>query len=209
MENKFDRSHYPRQEPENLVIGDRWVWRRDDIATVYSPDDYSLSYEFNIVDGSTSVNFTLSATEADSNYFIEIPSTTTTNYSAGNYHWFCYITRSSDSERLVLDEGYSKLIENYATTSSDVRSHAKVVLDAIEAVIENRATIDQSSMSIAGRSLTRLTIDELLTLRDRYKAEHLRELRKSRVRNKQSSGAEIRVRFGTHDDLKNITDLSK
>ena len=50
-------------------------------------------------------------------------------------------------------------------------------LDSLEAVISNRANIDQSSMSIAGRSLSRMSVDELLTFRNRYKAEYLKEIK--------------------------------
>ena len=54
--------------------------------------------------------------------------------------------------------------------------HVRRVIDAIEAVIERRATKDQKSYSIDGRSLERTPIDELLLLRDRYRAEWQRLL---------------------------------
>ena len=195
MANKFDRTNYPTQEPYQLQLGDRWVWVRKDLNNDYDTDDYSLSYEFNIVDGSTAINFTITATEANDNYYVEVPSTTTANYTKGNYQWYAYITRTSDSERIMIDDGYTEIVDNYATTSSDVRSHAKTCLDAIEAVIENRASIDQQSMSIAGRSLSRMSIDDLLSFRNYYKAEYLKELKKARAKNNSATGNIIRVRF--------------
>lgn len=195
MANKFDRTNYPTQEPYQLQLGDRWVWVREDLNNDYDTDDYSLSYEFNIVDGSTAVNFTITATEANDKYYVEVGSSTTANYTKGNYHWYAYITRSSDSERIMIDEGYTEIVDNYATTSSDIRSHAKTCLDAIEAVIENRASIDQQSMSIAGRSLSRMSIDDLLSFRNYYKAEYLKEVKKQRAKNQSASGNIIRVRF--------------
>ena len=111
-------------------------------------------------------------------------------------NWVSYITRSSDSARVKLEEGFVEIQDNYATTSASVRSHAKIVLDALEAVIENRSTMDQSSMSIAGRSLSRLSIDELITFRDRYKAEYLKEVKQLRIKNKRGSGNTIKVNFG-------------
>jgi len=208
MSNKFDRSNYPKQEPEMLVVGDRWTWRRDDLANTYDPSLYSLTYEFHRDQGGGgSHTFTLTATEADSNYFIEIASSTTASYTKDEYMWDAYITRTSDSQRIRVDYGRSELVDNLASTTADLRSHAKKVLDAIEAVIENRASMDQSSMSIAGRSLSRMTIDELLQFRDRYKAEYLREVKKDRVRNKKPSGNEILVSFGKKTYYDNITDL--
>jgi len=193
MANKFDSTNYPISEPNELQLGDFWAWKRTDLSTDYPTASYSLSYEFNLVDGSTAANFTLTATESNDEYIIEVSNTT--SYTSGEYNWVSYITRSSDSARIKLSEGFTEIQENYATTTSSVRSHAKKVLDAIEAVIENRATMDQSSMSIAGRSLSRLTIDELLQFRDRYKAEYLKEVKKARIKNKKDSGNTIKIRF--------------
>ena len=67
--------------------------------------------------------------------------------------------------------------------------------------------MDQSSMSIAGRSLSRMSIDELLTFKDRYKAEWLKEVKMARIKNNQGSGNTIKVNFGSSSN-KNITDLT-
>ncbi len=193
MANKFDSTYYPTSEPNELQLGDFWAWKKTDLSDDYPTASYSLSYEFNLVDGSTAANFTLTATESNNEYIIETSSTT--SYTAGEYNWVSYITRSSDSARIKLSEGFTEIQQNYATTTSSVRSHAKKVLDAIEAVIENRATMDQSSMSIAGRSLSRLTVDELMTFRNRYKTEYLKEVKQARIKNKKDSGNSIKVRF--------------
>jgi len=193
MANKFDSANYPTKEPTELQLGDFWAWKRTDLSVDYSTTAYSLSYEFNLVDGSTASNFTLTATEANNEYIIETSSTT--SFTKGEYNWIAYITRSSDLVRVKIGEGYTEIQDNYATTAASVRSHSKKVLDAIEAVIENRATMDQSSMSIAGRSLSRLTVDELMTFRDRYKVEYLKEIKKARIQNNKDSGNNIKVRF--------------
>ena len=193
MSNKVDSTNYPSQVPTELQLGDFWAWKREDLSQDYPVADYSLSYEFNLVDGATASNFTLTATESGDTYIIE--ASNTSSYTKGNYNWVSYITRTSDSARVKLEEGFVEVQDNYATTSASVRSHAKIVLDSIEAVIENRANIDQSSMSIAGRSLSRMSIDELMTFRDRYKAEYLKEVRLTRIKNKQGSGTTIKTRF--------------
>ena len=199
MSNIFDRANYPSQEPEILVVGDYWAWRRDDLASDYPVDSYSLSYEFHHdAGGGGSHKFTINAIEADGNYFIEVPSATTADYIIGDHVWSAYITRTSDSERIRVDYGRTEITFNLADTNADTRSHAKKVLDSIEAVIEGRATIDQSSMSIAGRSLSRLSIDELLLFRDRYKAEYLKEIKLARIRNKKGSGNTIKAKFGSY-----------
>ena len=196
MSNLFDRANYPTQEPDTIVIGDRLVWRRDDIADTYPTSTFALTYEFHKDSGGGgSHQFEITATEADSTYFIEVGSSTTASYTDGDYIWNAYITRSADSERIRIDTGRSTVVLNLANTNADLRSHAKKVLDNIEAVLENRASIDQSSFSIAGRSLSRMSIDELLTFRDRYHAEYLEEIKKARIKNKQRSGNTIEVKF--------------
>lgn len=196
MANLFDRANYPTQEPDLLVVGDRWVWRRPDLVAYYPTADYALTYEFHEDSGGGgSHKFSITATETSTDYIIEIASATTANYQTGDYHWYAFITRTSDSERIAVDDGYAKIELNFADTNADHRSHAKKVLDAIEATIEGRASQDQMSYSIAGRSLSRMSIDDLLKFRDRYKAEYNLELKKWRIKNKQDTGNTIKVRF--------------
>lgn len=196
MANLFDRANYPTQEPDELVIGDRWTWRRPDIAATYDPADYALTYRFHHDDGGGgSHKFLITATETSNDYIIEVPSATTAGYNSLQYKWYAFITRTSDSQRIAVDDGYTYLVENYATTNADLRSHTKKVLDAIEATIEGRASQDQMSYSIAGRSLSRMSVDDLLKFRDRYRAEYNEELKKARIKNKQDTGNTIKVRF--------------
>ena len=205
MSNLFDSINFPTTEPIELQLGDFWAWKRVDLSTDYPTDAYSLSYEFNLNEGATASNFTLTASEANDEYIISTSSTT--SYTKGTYNWIAYITKTANSARIKIGEGFTEIQENYATTSASVRSHAKIVLDAVEAVIENRATMDQSSMSIAGRSLSRMSIDELMTFRDRYKTEYLKELKISRIKNKKGSGNTVKVKFGSSETF-NPTDLT-
>ena len=46
MSNAFDRTNYPTQEPDTIVVGDRLLWRRDDLADTYPTSAYALTYEF-------------------------------------------------------------------------------------------------------------------------------------------------------------------
>ena len=195
MSNIFDRVNYPTQEPDTLVVGDRWVWRRDDLVSDYPLDEYALEYRF-IEDSTGNTNaFTIAATEAESTYLVEVASAVTASLTAGDYQWAAFIIRSSDNQRVVIDQGRTEILPNLQNTTADLRSHAKKVLDAIEAVLENRASQDQMSYSIAGRSLSRMSIDDLMTFRNRYRAEYLREIKLARIKNKQDSGNTIKVRF--------------
>ena len=198
MSNLFDRDNYPTQEPDLLVTGDRFAWQRPDLVSNYPLADYTMTYHFSQDSGGGGTHhFTLSSTEADNNYYFEKPSSETTSLVAGDWKWQLYAIRTSDSQRITIDYGITKFSLGELDTNNDLRTHAKKVLDAIEAVIEGRATIDQSSFSLGGRSLSRMSVDELMTFRDRYKAEYLKEVKLARIRNKQGSGNTIKVNFGS------------
>lgn len=199
MSNKFDSTNYPSNVPSVLQLGDFWAWKKSNLASDYPTADYSLSYEFNLIDGATPANFTIGTTESGDEYIVA--TSNTSSYTKGEYNWVEYITRTSDNARIKLSEGFTEIQDNYATTSASVRSHAKIVLDAVKAVIENRATMDQSSMSIAGRSLSRMSIDELFTLKDRYQAEYNKEVKQARIANGQGSGNTIKVKFGSQKTI--------
>ena len=199
MSNKFDSANFPTEVPDELQLGDFWSWKKDNLASDYPTADYSLSYEFNLIDGATASNFTLTATESNDEYIIS--TSDTGSYTKGEYNWVSYITRTSDSARVKIAEGYIEIQDNYATTSASVRSHAKIVLDAVKAVIENRATMDQSSMSIAGRSLSRMSISELYELKDRAQRDYNAEVKKAAIKNGKSSKTTILTKFGSSNTI--------
>ena len=187
MSNVFDSANYPGEVPAILKKGGYWAWKKSDLASDYPLTSYSLKYKFNLISGSTASNFTVNATESDDSYIFEVSSTS--SQTAGEYKWEAIIVRDSDSIESVIKDGYLNIIDDA------VRSHTKVVLDSITAVIEGRATMDQSSMSIGNRSLSRLSIDELFEFRDSYEKRWEIEKKRSRVKNGLPSGNTIGVKF--------------
>ena len=206
MANLFDSTNYPNFVPAELKKGDNWNWKNESLGSDYDNSLYTLKYEFNLIDGSTNVNFQITATTDGSDYKVEVPHTTTANYTAGEYNWIANIHRNSGG-RIKVGEGYATIQDDYATTSTSVRSFAKEMLDAIEAVALNRASMDQSSMSIAGRSLSRMSIDELMSFRDRFRTEYLQEVKEARAKNNKGTGNNIKIRFGNSKHF-NPTDLT-
>jgi hypothetical protein len=165
------------------------------LVSDYPLADYALEYRFTEDSTGNANAFTIAATEADSTYLVEIASAVTANLVAGDYQWAAFIIRSSDSQRVVVDQGRTEILPNLQNTTADLRSHAKICLDNIQAVLENRASQDQMSYSIAGRSLSRMSIDDLMTFRNRYRAEYLKEIKLARIKNKQDTGNTIKARF--------------
>ena len=77
----------------------------------------------------------------------------------------------------------------------DGRSHARRVLDAIEATLEGRATDDAVEISIRGRTIKQTPVVELMKLRDVYKREVSAEAHADRLSQGLSDNRFRRVRF--------------
>ena len=196
MANLFDSENYPSNVPETLTVGDRWAWKREDIATDYIPTSYTLTYSFRLL-SSAATEITLASsviTESSTAYIVEVPSATTAAYTKGDYSYQEYITNAS-SQRVVVSSGYATLKANLDADSSDPRSHARVVFDALEAMLESRASIDQSSMSIAGRSLSRMTPEEIRDWYEYYRYKVNLEVKKDRISKGLATGSLIKARF--------------
>ncbi len=193
MGNAFDSANYPTTEPAVLVAGDRWLWKRTDLGADYPPASYALKYVLRRHD--TGAEIEITAGESGSDYLVEVASAVTALYAAGRYSWTAYIIRSSDSQRLRLGSGALDVVADRDTDAADPRSHARKVLDAIEAVIEKRATVDQQEYSIAGRSLKRTPVADLLVLRDRYRADVRAEELAERIKNGMGGGGRVLVRL--------------
>ena len=194
MANAFDSSNYPESEPTRLQAGDRWMWKRTDLATDYPTADYSLTYVARL-NGAGSTTFTLTSTETATEYLVEIPSATTASYTAGTYAWVLYITRTSDSERVELARGTWEVTANRATSTADPRSFARKALDAIEAYLADSNNVAAASYQINGRSLSRFSRADLYTERDRLKAEVLREENAEKLKRGLGVNSKISVRF--------------
>jgi hypothetical protein len=101
-------------------------------------------------------------------------------WQCGTYNWQAYVTYGTD--RRTIDTGTLVVKPNFAQeTSHDGRSKIKVALDAIDAVLESRASKDQEEYSIRGRSLKRTPIPELIKLRDYYAKMYEQEQRTDRL----------------------------
>ena len=181
--------------PDILYVGDNWLWKRD--LTDYPRADYTLTYSFRL-QSSTATEISLGSSvisESETSlYTINVPSATTTGYTKGDYTYQEYITNSS-SERLVLNKGVATVKSNLDADTGDPRSHNRIVFDALEATLENRASIDQMSMSIAGRSLSRMSPQELRDWFSHYKHLVINEDKVSRRSKGESTGNQVKVKF--------------
>jgi hypothetical protein len=167
----------PFGEPAALVIGDTWTWKRT--IGDYPAGTWTLRYYLRGVTGETSITATADGTD----HLVSVAAATTAAYQPGRYYWGAVVT--SGSERFSIGGGHFTVHPDPAKLGKgfDARSHARKVLEAIEAVIENRATKDQEEYTIGTRSLKRTPLEDLLKLRTDYRAEVAAELAADQLAN--------------------------
>lgn len=191
MANAFDSTEAPQGEPLEIVAGDFIQWKREDLTTDYPSASYTLKYSARLQGtGTTEIEIT-----GGTDHLVQVSSSVTALYTAGTYSWQAYITRNSDSERILVASGYWDVLANSDESTADPRSHAEIMLNKIESLLEGKADSDVSSYSIAGRSLTKMTPEELLTWRNFYKAEVLRERQKEDIKLGRKTPTTVKVRF--------------
>ena len=77
----------------------------------------------------------------------------------------------------------------------DGRSHVKIVLDALEAVIQNKATKDHLKVTIGTRTIEQMSPQDIETWRAQYQAEYARELQAERTAKGLGSPRTIKARI--------------
>lgn len=194
MTNLFDTDNAPTLEPDQLVVGDRIVWRKTNLNSDYPSTEYSAAYVSRVSSGGGTHEFTVAGVADGNDYLFTITSVASADFDTGHHHWQLEITRTSDSERIVIATGSWDIITDL-DNNVDPRSHAEIMVDKIETVLQGRADADVASYSIQGRSLTKISPDELIKWRDYYKAEITMEHRKDHIKNGRATSATIKYRF--------------
>ena len=192
MANLF--TEIPEKEPVNFHKGETVVWKRTDLGTDYPVGSYAMSWTARL-ESNGGTSFSATVTEVDDYYKFTLDNSDTGGFTIGDYVWVLKVTQSSDSEERIIDTGMLSVKDNYFGSTGDTRSHAKIMVDKLESLIEGKADSDVSSYAIAGRSLNKLTPEELIRWRDYYKAEYNREVAEFRIGNSEGSGNMIKVRF--------------
>lgn len=196
MANLFDAANAPEGEPLEIVVGDFIQWKRSDFVADYPPSAYSAEYVARITGGGEN-EIKMAGTEpsGDDYYLFTVDSATSAAFSPGKYHWQLEITQTSSGNRIVIDTGDFEAIPDMDSNQADPRIHAEVMIDKIESILEGKADADVSSYSIAGRSITKMTFEELMAARDRYRAEVTKHNNRELIKRGKSNGSTIKVRF--------------
>lgn len=197
MANLFDAANAPEGEPTEIVVGDFVQWKRSDIADDYpTSSGFTAEYVARITGGgSTEIKLPQAAGSTDDYYLFTVSSETSAAFLPGLYHWQLEITQTSSGNRLVVDIGDFEAIPDMDSNQADPRIHAEIMVDKIETILQGKADSDVASYSIAGRSLTKLSFQELLDARDHYRREVVQHNNKELVKRGKKNGSTIQVRF--------------
>ena len=193
MANLFDVANAPTTEPERFSIGDFVQWKREDIVGDYPVATHSATWIARLASG-TNTEITVNATEASTYYLFTIASADSASFSEGHYHWQLEITETSSGNRIIIDTGTLD-IHYDLDDNVDPRSHAQIMIDKIESILQGKADADVASYSINGRSLTKMSFEDLISARDFYRKEYAKELQKERAAQGDNTGATVLVRF--------------
>lgn len=197
MANLFDAANAPEGEPTEIVVGDFLQWKRSDIAQDYpTSSGYTAEYVARITGGGASeIKLAQAAGSTDDYYLFSVSSVTSADFVPGRYHWQLEITETASGNRIVVDIGDFDAIPDMDNNQADPRIHAEIMLDKIETLLAGKADSDVASYSIAGRSLTKLSFQELLDARDKYRREVVQHNNAELVKRGKKNGSTIQVRF--------------
>lgn len=130
-------------------------------------DGYTLTYRLVRRDaGGTAIE--IIAVASGSDYEVNVAPATTAAWVAGKYTWAAYASKAL--ERHTVERGEIEIKPDPAAVTApyDDRSHARKTLDAIQALMEGRASVDQQEITLAGRSLKLMDPEDLLVWLDKY-----------------------------------------
>ena len=176
-------------EPAVIYSGASLKWKRAEDSTYSSANGYTtLLYEIYNKDAF----YTISETTTDgSEWTVEVASATTDDWDPGRYDWMVFATKTG--EKWLLAAGTVEIKK--VGIQQDGRSFWRRVRDALQATLENKATRDQISLSIAGRSIGRMSPQELNDWLDRATREVAKEDRAARVADGETPENIVRIEF--------------
>ena len=175
-------------EPAALIAGDTAKWLKT-LADYPASGGWVLSYE--LVNAAARISF--GSTALDRDHLVGVPAATTAAWAPGAYTWRARVSQAS--EVYTVGGGQMQVQPAFAT-ALDASSHARRTLEAINAVLEGRASSATAEYTIAGRSLKYIPLPELLALQSSYE----RKVRSEETAAKLAAGlgnpGRIYVRFG-------------
>jgi hypothetical protein len=156
----------PSYEPRSFRAGDTVTWEKS-FSDYPASESYVLKY-YLVKSGNQIV---LTSEPSGDDHLVTIAAADSVEYEAGRYFYQARIEKAA--EIFTVGEGVIEVKVSLAgaTTGFEWREHCEQALENIEAVLLNKATADNYSYSIAGRSLSKYSWTELREMRGYYRNE--------------------------------------
>lgn len=174
-----------------MVAGDSVIFTKT-VSGYAASDGWVLTYSF--ITPSGDQQFSFRATASGSDFAVSVPPATTVAWQAATYSGQARAVGLS-GETHVVWQGILTITPDLGGIPADNRSHAKIVLDNIEAVLEKKATREILNSEINGVRLDRIPVEQLLVLRDRYRIEYRNEINALKIAQGMGTGRRILTRF--------------
>ena len=194
MANLFDINSAPTTEPTVFTVGDFGQWKRPDLSANYPPSDYTLTYVARLTKGGSS-EIKVVATNVDGVHVFTVNSSESSSYDAGLYHWQLEVEQNATGNRAVVQTGNVQIAVDLDNNDTDPRIHAEIMVSKIEGLLEGKADSDVTSYSIAGRSISKMSFQELVDARDHYRKEVVKYNNEVAMKNGRQGTSTIKVRF--------------
>lgn len=160
------------------TVTQKTITAGDSVSWVINLTDYpaSESWELSYVLLNSSSKITITSEADGDSHLIDVSAATTAAYTAGEYKYTALITDGTD--RYTVETGTITMLPDPAEqTTYDGRTFAEVCLENIESILQGKASADNYSYSIGGRSLSKYSWDELITARNYFANEVRKEQR--------------------------------
>lgn len=159
---------YPMSIPDVINAGDTVEFTLHAFNNAGAELTAAAGYTMYLVLNNSTNFYSATTTTSDSSGFLmSIPSTATTGWTAGSYNASVFV--ADGTNRYQVTSKYITVKPNLlAGVAVDSRSTIRKTLDALNAAILGSATDNQMSMSIAGRSIQRMSIEELIKAKQQF-----------------------------------------
>lgn len=181
--------------PTSFTKGETVVWRKS--FEDYPADTWTLRYYFR--GSATGIDITATQYLSGADFLVTITAAANT-LAAGVWYYQAYVT--SGSEKYLVDDGQVTVLADLSvvnTTTFDLRSGTKIILDAIRATILGKASKDQQEYEIrSGDTLRRLKTlmwADLVEAEKYYAAKYAREQQAQRLKDGFGPFKTIKTRF--------------
>lgn len=180
---------------ERLILGSTLNFATT-VAGYSASDGWTLKFRLVPRTSGSAIDITTTAdTDDPSAHRAQASAATTAGWTAGVYSWASWVELAG--EKYDIAQGVATLVADprTATAPYDLRSDAQVALDNVRAVIRGKASADVLRYQIAGRSLERYPMSELVALESKLASEVAREQDAARIASGLKSGRQVYVRM--------------